>query len=375
MTTHSGTDAEPHAPWGHSAAHADSYRPPHAGANQRAHAVTYASANPRAHPEAHPAAHTCANLDSNRGEKQIHVFLHWSHLTVSLNPTRPPLLNDQVPTFSPTAAPTRACGAGEYRPPTGGPCAFCAPGTFWNLTTETNSCLACPDGQTSLQGATSCYSPCPPNTALNTTDLTCVPIPASINDLAANSDLNLTQSDVYVITESGALEGTIGAAAGNTNTSTETIVIALGPNLYPQQGTYTITTNVVIVNDPTQGSATGSSRARHLQTYVNNSVIVAPPNTRHFTIVGAGLFTDGVTFMGSSNGVSSGGVELDGANGLGVFANTVFQNCRATGNGGGLLLTNGAWATLSSGSEMRDNRAAQGGAVYADTGSVVTLNR
>lgn len=202
-----------------------------------------------------------------------------------------------------------------------------------------------------------------------------MPIPASINDLAANSDLNLTQSDVYVVTESGALEGTIGAAAGNTNTSTEAIVIALGPNLYPQQGTYTITTNVVIVNDPTQGSATGSNRVRHLQTYVNNSVIVAPPNTRHFTIVGAALYTDGVTFVGSSTGASSGGVELDGANGLGIFINSLFQSCRATGNGGGLLLTNGASARLSSGSEMKDNRAAQGGAVYADTGSVVTLNR
>lgn len=288
-----------------------------------------------------------------------------------------PLLHSrhQVPTFSPTAAPTRACGAGEYRPPTGGPCAFCAPGTFWNLTTETSACLACPDGQTSLQGATSCYSPCPPNTALNTTDLTCVPIPASITDLAANSGLNLTQADVYIVTEQSALEGTIGAAAANTNTSTEANVIALGPNLYPQQGTYTITTNIVIVNDPSEGSATGSSRLRHLQTYINNSVIVAPPNMRHFTIVGAGLYTDGITFMGSSTGASSGGVELDGANGLGFFSNTLFQSCRATSNGGGLLLTNGALVTLSTGSEMRHNSAAQGGAVYADTGSAVTLAR
>ena len=184
----------------------------------------------------------------------------------------------------------RVRGAGEYRPPTGGPCAICAPGTFWNLTTETSACLACPDGQTSLQGATSCYSPCPPNTALNTTDLTCVPIPASITDLAANSDLNLTQVDVYIVTEQSAFEDTIGAAAANTNTSTEAIVIALGPNLYPQQGIYTITTNIVIVNDPTQGSATGSSRVRHLQTYVNNSVIMPPPTRGILRLWGRPLY-------------------------------------------------------------------------------------
>ncbi len=279
------------------------------------------------------------------------------------------------PTLSPTAAPTRACGAGEYRPPTGGPCAFCAPGTFWNETIETTACLDCPEGQISLQGATSCYSPCPPNTALNTTDLTCVPLPASINDLVVNNDLNVTQSDVYIVTESGAFEGTIGAVAVNSNSSTEAIIIALGPNLYPQQGTYTIITNVVIVSDPTKGSATASSRARRLQTFVNNSVIVAPPNMRHFTIVGAGLFTDGVTFVGASTGSSSGGVELDGASAQGVFINTLFQSCRATGDGGGLLLTNGASLTLSTGSEMKDNQATRGGAVYADTGSTLTLNR
>lgn len=226
-----------------------------------------------------------------------------------------------------------------------------------------------------MQGATSCYSPCPPNTALNTTDLTCVPLPASINDLVVNNDLNVTQSDVYIVTESGAFEGTIGAVAVNSNSSTEAIIIALGPNLYPQQGTYTIITNVVIVSDPTKGSATASSRARRLQTFVNNSVIVAPPNMRHFTIVGAGLFTDGVTFVGASTGSSSGGVELDGASAQGVFINTLFQSCRATGDGGGLLLTNGASLTLSTGSEMKDNQATRGGAVYADTGSTLTLNR
>lgn len=308
-------------------------------------------------------------LDRNPTKQQLPFVSSLHH-----SPEHP-----QTPTFSPTAAPTRACGAGEYRPPTGGSCAFCAPGSYWNETYETNTCLACPEGQTSLQGATACYTPCPSNTALNTTDLTCVPIPSSVSDLAASSNLNVTQSDVYVVSESGALESTIGVAASN-GTTAEAVVIALGPNLYSQQGTYTITTSVLIVNDPAQGSATSSKRmarlqARGPQTYVNNSVIVAPPSTRHFTIMGAGLFTDGVTFMGASTGASSGGVELDGANAMGIFVNTLFQGCRATDSGGGLLLVNGASATLSTGSEMRDNRAARGGAVYADTGSTLTLNR
>jgi hypothetical protein len=209
-------------------------------------------------------------------------------------------------------------------------------------------CLVCPDGQTSLQGATACYTPCPVNTALNTSDLTCVPIPASINDLADNMDLNITQSDVFVVSESSKLEDTIGVAAEN---STQTVVIALGPNVYPQRGSYRITSNLVIVNDRNQGRPNSADRMRHLlarglQTSVNNSVIVAGPNARHFTIADAVLLTDGVTFVGDPTASSSGGVELDGATAQGIFYTTTFQNCRTTGNGGGLRLTNGASASL-----------------------------
>jgi hypothetical protein len=108
-------------------------------------------------------------------------------------------------------------------------------------------------------------------------------------------------------------------------------------------------------------------------TTVNNSVIIAAPNTRHFTIVNATLLTDGVTFVGASSGASSGGVELDGATATGTFYNTVFQHCRSAGNGGGLRLTSGASATLYTGSEVLDNAAAKGGGIYADTASTLTL--
>ena len=52
-----------------------------------------------------------------------------------------------APTLRPTPAPTRACGPGELRPPAGGPCQFCTPGTYWNQSYETTACLNCDRGR------------------------------------------------------------------------------------------------------------------------------------------------------------------------------------------------------------------------------------
>lgn len=243
-------------------------------------------------------------------------------------------------------------------------------GTYWNQTYETTACLACPEGETSLQGATRCYTPCVAGEALDTSTLECVPIPSSLQNIIAgsNTGVNLTTADVYIVAQSGKLEDTIGATAQ----SNETVVIALGPNVYPQQGTYVITTNMVLVN----GVATGNRRRhRFLQSYVNNSVILAPPNNRHFTMANATLIADGVTFVGDVTGASSGGVVLSGPSAKGEFFNSLFTRCRAgAGNsGGGLLLAGGASATVQNNSLFELNSAAQGGAVYAGPGSNLTL--
>lgn len=164
--------------------------------------------------------------------------------------------------------------------------------------------------------------------------------------------LTSNTTEIYVVTESSKLEDTIGAAASNI-TQTKMFVIALGPNIYPQQKTYKIKDDVVIINDPKEGSPTRETTrmqrqllARGLQSSLENSVIVAPPNARHFTFENATLLTDGVTFVGDTSAASSGGVELEGPSALGFFNNTVFLDCRITGYGGGLLLTSGAAANL-----------------------------
>lgn len=164
----------------------------------------------------------------------------------------------------PTAAPTRMCFPGEYRPNPYAPCAFCAPGTFWNQTYETNACLDCATGQTSLQGAVRCYTPCTAGQALNTTDLTCVPIPASLeNALAsANITINFNTTEVYVVEEPTKYEDTLGAAATAAN---QTVIITLAPSTnYPQTETYVFYSNVIILADVN----TGSGRRRQLQSTV-----------------------------------------------------------------------------------------------------------
>ncbi len=293
--------------------------------------------------------------------------------------TRPSKVPSGMPTVMPSAAPTVSCVPGEFRPAFDQPCAFCAPGTYWNETSpaiQATTCQPCAEGNTSLQGATTCYEPCQPNSALNTTDLTCVPIPASLESIAAanNVTLDSNTTEVFIVTEPGKLEDTIGAAAASSNETT--VVIVLGPGLYPQTAAYTLTSNVVILVDNTGGVARrrlGALGPRHLLTEtVENAVIYANSNSRHFTMSNASLFTDGVLFLGSLTDYYSGGVELrDLAQGF--FYNTTFRHCHNQTNGGGLLLTGGSSALVGLGSAFFSNEAAQGGAIYVGAGCAVTV--
>ena len=163
----------------------------------------------------------------------------------------------------PTPAPTRSCFPGEFRPSPTGPCMFCNPGTYWNSTQETTACLNCPAGETSLQGAARCYAPCPPNTALNTTDLSCVPIPQSLENALAAANITIDNStEIFIVEEPAKYEDTLGAAAAAGN---QTIVITLAPSVdYPQTQTYVFKSNVIILADV----AFGGRRRRQLQATV-----------------------------------------------------------------------------------------------------------
>ena len=285
-----------------------------------------------------------------------------------------------MPTVIPSAAPTVSCVPGEFRPAPTAPCAFCAPGTYWNETSpaiQATSCQTCGDGKISLQGATACYTPCPLNSALNTTDLTCVPIPASLESIAAanNVTLDFNTTEVFIVTEPGKLEDTIGAAAASSNETT--VVIVLGPGLYPQTAAYTLTSNVFILVDSTAGEARrrlGAHGPRHLETIsVDNAVIFAVSDSRHYIMSNATLFTEGVVFQGSLTSYYSGGVELRNL-AQGFFYNSTFRDCHNQTNGGALLLTGGSSAFVGTGSEFFSNEAVQGGAIYVGANCAVTVN-
>jgi hypothetical protein len=273
-----------------------------------------------------------------------------------------------APTLRPTPAPTRSCGPGEFRPPAGGPCQFCAPGTYWNQTSETSACLSCPTGQTSLQGATQCYVPCAANSALNTTDLTCVAVPPNVIEAAAanNITIDFATTEVFVVQEPGRLEDTIGAAA----VTNQTVIIVLAPGLYPQLNSYVLTTNVVILADATLQQQGGR---RGLQTTLVDPVIYATAGNRHFVLSNATIWTDGIIFQGSPPGSFSGGVELQ-AGATGLFVNTTFRSCRNTGNGGGLRLVGGSSCTVGTGSVFVDNTGSQGGAIHVGSDCAVRVN-
>lgn len=123
-----------------------------------------------------------------------------------------------------------ACVPGQFRNATGA-CQPCAPGTYWNETAQTTTCLTCPVGQTSLESATRCFVPCAPNQALNTTDLTCVPIPQAALDELSNLGIDPSTVDAFVVEEQAALQDTIGYLY--TLPVGSVVVIELGPGVLP----------------------------------------------------------------------------------------------------------------------------------------------
>jgi hypothetical protein len=191
---------------------------------------------------------------------------------------------------------------------------------------------------------------------------------------AADGTANMTNVEVFMVTEPSKLKGTIAAVAS----SNGMVVISLSPNVYTQQVAYPITTNIMIVK---VSSLTGrrrlGQRGRLLQTTstFNDAIIVAAPYSRHFTLSGgATILTDGVKFQGAPGAIYSGGIELDGEGTKGIFHNTIFEGCSFDGSGGALLLTNSATADIQSGSQFIGNQASQqGGGISVGTGSSITL--
>lgn len=188
----------------------------------------------------------------------------------------------------------------------------CPPGSYWNETTQTLVCLSCSDGQTSLLGATTCFTPCPPNAALNTTDLTCVPIPADVNETLSNLGLTgLNMTEVFLVEESTSLQDTLGFLA--TLPPGSTVAITVNPGVYP---TYPVDLdiNLIIVGVPEEENRrilglTDWGWPRQLQT-TGPTIIYAADNTRHFSTTRL-LALSGVILQGSLNSAAiSGGVQL-----------------------------------------------------------------
>jgi hypothetical protein len=291
-----------------------------------------------------------------------------------------------APSNQPTVAPSpsspanstpRSCSYGEYRDAGTGACTQCASGTYWDQPLETLACLACLEGQVSLPGATRCYVPCQPQEALDTKTLHCLQISASVAAML-EGDLGLVMDDVdvYLVEDPAVVTSVLGMASAGA-----TIVLVLSPEAYAVALTISVG-NVVLVGG-------GADAGRRLASGGPPTVLLAPPGKRHLRITGnCTVVTDNVVFQaslpddGSSSSSSdssdsdfvSGGVELDGPNARGVFINTQFQDCRAAGAGGGLLLRNGAAAAVRGGSAFLRNTAQQGGAVYVGgPGSALTL--
>ena len=241
------------------------------------------------------------------------------------------------PTTVPTQAPTRACSFGEYRDPVTRECLPCAAGTYWDQPTQTSACLDCPTGQTSLQGATECYTPCPQFSALNTTDLTCVPVPQNLQNITIqdNITVNLNTSDIFIVEEPLKFQDTLGRADNTNNLNTTdpdaAIVIVISPGEYPVPDTTIVRVPLVLIAN------NGLSTGRRLQTAVS-SVIVAVSGKRHFIVDSTSLIVDGIVFQGAVSAAYSGGLELLGMNPAGQFVRTTFRSCHWASNGGAVLM-------------------------------------
>jgi hypothetical protein len=188
-----------------------------------------------------------------------------------------------------------------------------------------------------LQGATQCYTPCPELTALNTTDLTCVPIPQNlVNITQGNTTVNLNTSDVFIVELPSSFQDTLGRADNTSNLNTTdpgaAIVIVLPPDgVFPVPDNTVIRVPVVLFGDP------GVSTGRRLQTD-NRPLITAFSGLRHFIVDSTTLTADGVVLQGAINAAYSGGLEFVGTNPVGQLSRTTFRSCRWAGNGGAVLL-------------------------------------
>jgi len=257
-----------------------------------------------------------------------------STLSPTLSPATSPTLK---PTFAPTQAPTRACSFGNYRDLVTGTCVPCEAGTYWDQPTQTSACLICPSNQTSLQGATQCYTPCPSFSALNTTDLTCVPVPQNLENITTqgNITVNLYTSDIFIVEEPDKFQDTLGRADNtsllNTTDPNAAIVIVLQPGVFPVQGTTVVRVPLVLI------ASSALSAGRRLQT-ANDTVIVAVAGKRHFIVDSTSLTTVGIFFQGAVTAGYSGGLEFVGTNPVAQLLSTTFRSCHWADNGGAVLL-------------------------------------
>lgn len=182
----------------------------------------------------------------------------------------------------------------------------CAPGSYWNETTQTTACLSCPTNTTSLQGATQCFTPCASNEALDTTTLTCVAVPQAATDALVEQGIDpATVTDNFVVSQSTALEDTIGYLS--TLPPGSVVVVALEPGVYPTFPA-DLEVDLIIVGLEERRRRLETEGRRHLQT--GFTVITAADNGRHFSTTRL-LSLSRVILQGSPNSaVISGGVQL-----------------------------------------------------------------
>lgn len=255
-------------------------------------------------------------------------------------------------------------------------------GTYSPGPAEATECTPCPEGQTSIVGAASCYTPCQSYEALDTSTMTCTRISANIaSTLEGDLGLSLEDASVFLVSDASKVDNVLGTA-----TPGETLVLALSGEAFAAASEYTISdTNVVLI-----GGSTAARRRRrrlaHTRAHsADATVFTAAPGQRHFRLSGnSTLVLDNIVLQGETTevsarhgtgGHSSGGVVLDGPDATAVFIMTSFLDCRAPAGefGGALVLLNGASATVDKGSVFLGNVATQGGAMYVGAGSTLTL--
>ena len=288
-----------------------------------------------------------------------------------------------MPSTAPTQMPTISCGLREFRPSTSAACEQCPVGTYWNQTYETTKCDDCPSDQTSLVGATTCYTPCPLNSALNAETLVCVPIPAELQKQVMDSGLNVTLNDSLVILVSLAvpLDNVLLSVAETNMSSNVSTVIAINNGSYGLCTTPTILSGQIILVGGQQqqfqtfNSSTGrrllnaevvdleAERRRLVQKHYPHfqhrrshrrlsvvghiySIIEAPADTRCIIFIGGNLQTDLIVFTGTPSAQYAGGVEVSGSASQATFSRTDFLSNRWSTQGGGLTVTGGAKVTL-----------------------------